>query len=149
MSALANKALFVRLLDELNLGNVATVDQVVDPDALLISPHLSERVLSGRVRGRQAFKDVFSGAGIEALALQCTLEQILAEGDSVAARFLRRGTHRGEFAGAAATGKPVTMDIVVIYRVANAQIIEYRLNCDTLGFMQQVGAIPAAAGGTS
>ena len=132
------------LLDELNRGNVAIVDQVVDPDALLISPHLSEPV-----RGRQAFKDVFSGAGIEALALQYTLEQILAEGDSVVARFIGRGTHRGEFAGAAATGKPVTMDIVVIYRVANAQIIEYRLNCDTLGFMQQVGAIPAAAGGTS
>ena len=97
MSAEENKALFVRLQDELNRGNVDIVDEVVDPNAVLISPHLPEPV-----RGRQAFKDAFGGVGIEALALQYTLEQIIAEGDSVAARFVGRGTHRGEFEGAAA-----------------------------------------------
>jgi ketosteroid isomerase-like protein len=143
MSADENKALFVRLQDELNRGNVDIVDELVDPNAVLISPHLPEPV-----RGRQAFKDAFGGAGIEALALQYTQEQMIAEGDSVAARFSARGTHRGEFEGAPGTGKPVTMDVVAIYRVANGQIVEYRLFWDTLGFLQQVGAIPAT-GGTS
>jgi ketosteroid isomerase-like protein len=143
MSTEENKALFSRLLDELNRGNLEIVDQVVAPDALMIAPHLPEPV-----RGRQAFKDVFGGAGIEALAMQYTLEQSIAEDDSVAARFTARGTHQGEFQGAAPTGKPVTLDSVVIYRVANGQIVEYRLSWDTLGFLQQVGAIPAT-GGTS
>jgi predicted ester cyclase len=141
MSAEENKALFRRLLDELNRGNLQIVDQVVDRDAILISPHLREPV-----RGRQAFKDAFGGAGIEALGLQYTLEQIFAEGDSVAARFVGRGTHRGEFEGVPGTGKPITMDVVAIYRVADSQIVEYRLSWDTLGFLQQVGAIPTAAG---
>ena len=140
MSFEGNKALFVRLLDELNRGNLGIVDQVIAPDAVMISPHLSEPI-----RGRQSFKDVFGGVGIEALELQYTPEEIIAEGDNVAVRFTARGTHRGEFAGAAPTGKPVTVEHVVIYRVANGQIVNYRLYWDTLGFMQQLGAIPAAA----
>jgi predicted ester cyclase len=141
MSTEENKALFVRLLDELNRGNLEIVDQVVAPDALMIAPHLPEPV-----RGSQAFKDVFRGAGMEALGLQYTLEQSIAEGDSVAARFTGRGTHQGEFQGAAPTGKPIAIDTVAIYRVANGKIAEYRLYWDTLGFMQQVGAIPATGG---
>src|SRR5690242_7118853 len=125
MSAEENKALFVRLQDELNRGNVDIVDDVVDPNAVLWRPDLPEPV-----RGRQAFKDAFGGAGIAALALQYTQEQMIAEGDSVAARFSARGTHHGEFEGAPGTGKPVTMDVVAIYRVANGQIVEYRLFWD-------------------
>jgi predicted ester cyclase len=72
------------------------------------------------------------------------LQTDLWGGDKVAARFTRRGTHGGEFAGIAATGKPVTIVTVAIYRVANGEIVEYRLTWDTPGFMQQVGVIPAA-----
>jgi ketosteroid isomerase-like protein len=145
MSTEQNKALFSRLLDELNRGNLGVVDQVIAPDAVLISPHLPEPV-----RGRQAFKDAFGGIGIEALGVQYPPpEEMIAEGDSVAVRFIARGTHRGEFAGAAPTGKPFTLNSVVFYRVANGQIVEYRLSWDALGFLQQVGALPAAAGGTS
>jgi hypothetical protein len=90
----------------LNRGNLEIVDQVVDPAAVVISPHLPEPA-----RGRQGFKDVVGGAGIEALAMQYPLpEEMIAEGDSVAVRFIGHGTHRGEFAGAAPTGKPVTFD---------------------------------------
>jgi predicted ester cyclase len=123
---------------------VDIVDEIVDDNAVLISPHLPEPV-----RGRQAFKDAFGGVGINALALQYTIEQIIAEGDTVAARFIGRGTHRGEFEGAPGTRKPVAMDVVAMYRVANGNIVEYRLSWDTLGFLQQVGAIPATAGDAS
>jgi predicted ester cyclase len=99
------------------------------------------------LRGRQAFKDAFGGAGIEALELQYAAEEIIAEGDKVAARFIGRSTHRGEFAGAAPTGKSVTFDVVVMYRVAYGQMVDYRLNWETLGFMQRVGAIPTATTG--
>ncbi|MBV9359096.1 MAG: hypothetical protein JO023_26610 [Chloroflexi bacterium] len=54
--------------------------------------------------GRQAFTDAFAGAGIDALELQYTAEELIAEGDEVAARFIGRRTHRGAFAGAAPRG---------------------------------------------
>src|SRR5581483_1379638 len=105
MSTEQNKALFRRLLDELNKGNVAVVDEVFAPDAVLRSPHLS-----APARGRQAFKDAFGSLAIDALGIQYTLEEILAEGDAVAARFTARGTHGGEFAGVPATGKRFVLE---------------------------------------
>lgn len=41
----------------------------------------------------------------EAFALQLHVEEVLAQGDSVVARFLERGTSVGSFRGQAATGK--------------------------------------------
>src|SRR5207244_1224327 len=109
----------------------------------LTSPHLP-----ASVRGRQAFKETFGPVAMEALGETYTLDEILAEGDTVAARFTGRGTHRGEFAGLPPTGKPVVTEAVVIYRVANGQIVDYRLTWDTLGVMQQLGAT-LAPGGTA
>jgi len=40
-----------------------------------------------------------------AFAIQLTVEELVAEGDTVAARYTERGQSRGEFRGKAATGK--------------------------------------------
>jgi steroid delta-isomerase-like uncharacterized protein len=45
------------------------------------------------------------------------LEDIVAEGDKVVARYTARGTHQGEFMGIPATGKRVTFRWITIYRL--------------------------------
>ncbi len=71
-----------------------------------------------------------------------TLDDLIAEGDLVVARFTVRGTHQGNFAGIPATGKQVAMAGIIIHRIQEGKIIEDWVVRDTLGLMQQLGVIP-------
>ncbi len=71
-----------------------------------------------------------------------TIEDVVADGDRVAVRHSLHGTHRAEFQGVPATGKPVVVNAIVILRYANGKAAELWLNADFLGLMQQLGVIP-------
>ena len=73
-----------------------------------------------------------------------TIEDLIAEGDKVVTRFRVTGTHRGEFLGVPATGKPINVTGMWIHRLENGHIVEGRQwgQWDALGFLQQVGAVP-------
>jgi steroid delta-isomerase-like uncharacterized protein len=73
------------------------------------------------------------------------LEDMVAEGDKVAVRTTFRGKHLGEFNGIPATGKEVSIPIMLIYRLEHGKIVEHWMNADSLGLLQQVGAIPVPA----
>jgi predicted ester cyclase len=70
-------------------------------------------------------------------------EDMVAEDDKVAVRATFRGTQTGEFFGIPATGKEVTVSLMLIYRIANGKIVEHWMNADQLSLMQQLEAIPA------
>ena len=71
------------------------------------------------------------------------LEDMVAEGDRVAARWTFRGTHEGEFLSIAPTGKAVSMSAIEVNRVADGKVAEHWVVLDQLGLLQQLGAIPA------
>ena len=73
------------------------------------------------------------------------LQEVFSAGDRVVARWVGRGTHRGELMGLAPTGKPIAVDAISVFRIANGKIAEEWTVWDALGLMQQVGAVPAAA----
>jgi predicted ester cyclase len=54
-----------------------------------------------------------------------------------------RGIHMSELMGIPPTGKPVTWTGITIYRLADGKIVEEKGKEDSLGLMQQLGAIPA------
>ena len=70
---------------------------------------------------------------------------LVAEGDYVVERFTASGTHRGEFMGAAPTNRTVTMPGINIFRFRDGKIVERWRNLDVLGFLVQLGVIPAPA----
>jgi len=74
--------------------------------------------------------------------VQWTLDDTVAAGDKVAARFTMRGTHHGDFMGVPATGKAFTITSMAIYRITDGQIVEEHGLPDMLGLMTQLGAIP-------
>ncbi len=75
--------------------------------------------------------------------LQLTVEDMIAEGDKVAVRLSRGGTHQGVFMGVAPTGNEARWTGNTIFRIANGKIVEGWVEGDHLGLMQQLGAIPA------
>ncbi len=71
-----------------------------------------------------------------------TLEEMIAEGDKVAARFTMRGTHRGTFLGIPPTEKRIEVQAMNFYRWSSGQILGERGQPDMLGLLQQIGALP-------
>jgi predicted ester cyclase len=72
-----------------------------------------------------------------------TSDELLAEGDKVVQRWTYRGTHDGAFQGIQPTGRQVTLTGISIWRVETGKIVESWHELDSLGLLQQLGAIPA------
>jgi len=77
--------------------------------------------------------------------LRLTIEDLIAEGETVMARWSCRGTHRGDLNGIAPTGKQFTISGVSIARFASGKMVEGWVNWDALGLMQQLGVVPELA----
>jgi steroid delta-isomerase-like uncharacterized protein len=72
------------------------------------------------------------------------LDQV-SEGDQVVTRWTLLGTHTGTFMGIAGTGRPLNCNGMCIDRFADGKIAEEWEEWDTLGMMQQLGALPLEA----
>jgi len=75
--------------------------------------------------------------------IQWTLEEMIADGDKVAARYTMRGTHRGTFLGIPPTEKRIEVQAMNFYRWSDGQIVGERGQPDMLGLLQQIGALRA------
>jgi steroid delta-isomerase-like uncharacterized protein len=73
------------------------------------------------------------------------VQELISVGDRVVARWLGSGTHRGELMGIDATDKPISVEAISIFRIANGKIAEEWTVWDALGLLQQVGAVPIPA----
>jgi steroid delta-isomerase-like uncharacterized protein len=77
--------------------------------------------------------------------LERTIEDLVAEGDKVVARWTATGTHTGDFQGIPPSGTIATSSGITIFRIADGRIVEEWSESDMLGLLQQVGAIPVGA----
>jgi predicted ester cyclase len=71
--------------------------------------------------------------------VRITIEQMIAEGDSVAFRFILRGTHLGTFAGSPPTGKEDVLTGSDFIRIADGKMVELWSIQETLSWVQQLG----------
>jgi predicted ester cyclase len=69
------------------------------------------------------------------LDIQWTLEEMIAEGEKVAARFTMRGTHQGTFFGVPPTGKKIEVKAINFYRLSGKRIVEEHGQPDLLGLL--------------
>ena len=97
----------------------------------------------GQEQGLEGLKRWFLQIGDAFPDLRVDVQDLLAEGEKVAARVIFRGTHSGDFQGMPATGKQIDLEVIEILRIENGKIRERWGQSDKLGMMQQLGAIPA------
>ncbi len=130
-----NKALYRRYIEEVfNKRNMAFLDENFAPNWVHHDPAGPEDMETFKQRLTMqlaAFPD-----------FHFTVEDVVAEGDKVAARWTARGTHKGELMGIPPTGKQVTIAGIGYIRFQGGKIVEDWTLHDALGMMQQLGVVP-------
>lgn len=128
MSSGENKTIVLQLIEGFfNTGDPSLADKVLADDYTDHSP--SHPDLSGRENVKQsvaewrtAFPDTVSVA-----------QDVIAEGDKVAARWTTQATHQAEFMGFAPTGNHINVTWFGIFRLSEGKILE---SWDTFNVME-------------
>jgi steroid delta-isomerase-like uncharacterized protein len=137
MSTEPNKAQFRRTLEAMfNKGDLDLVDELVAPDFLNhdVPPGMNNR-------GPESARQVVMILRTAFPDLHFTIEDLVAEGDTVAGRVTMRGTHLGPFQGIPATGRSFEQAHMHFVRFREGKAIEHRAVRDDLGMMRQLGVI--------
>lgn len=137
MSVSKNVEFMKKFVEFINSASEKLAHELVSPEAIFHVPGRPEPmvgpsgylVIVGMMRG--GFPDI-----------QWTVEELISEGDKVAARFTMRGTHRGHFMGIPPTERPITVQALNIYHLKDGKIIKEYGSPDMLGLLAQIGALP-------
>jgi len=132
-----NKRIARRVIEEVyNAGKLEAVDELIAPECVSYDVAMPEPI-----RGREGLKQQAQGYRSAFPDLRVTIDQQIAEGDSVCTRWSARGTHRGDLFGVAPTNREATTTGITIDKLRDGRIVESYTNWNTLGLMQQLGAI--------
>jgi predicted ester cyclase len=115
MSTEQNKAVVRRFISEALSGrNVGVADEVLAPNYV------------NRTTGADlvAFKGFLTGMQSALTEVQFDIDDLVAEGDSVVARWKMEATHTGSLMGEPPTGKRVSARGLTYYRLDNGRIVE-------------------------
>ena len=138
MTVEANKLVMSRFVEFINTASDKLAMEIISPDAIFYVPGRSEPMrgpagyLSIIQMMRQGFPDI-----------RWTLEEMVAEGDKVAARFTMRGTHRGTFFDVSPSGNKISVQALNMYRLSQGQFVEEHGQPDMLALLRKIGALPA------
>jgi steroid delta-isomerase-like uncharacterized protein len=117
----ANKQLVQRWFDEVwNQGNPATIDELMLPDGKAHGFPEPSAILTGPSEFKQAhslFNEAFSNIKVE-------VNEIIADGDNVAARWTATITHTGHTLGFPPTGRRASFSGTSFLHIANGKIAE-------------------------
>jgi steroid delta-isomerase-like uncharacterized protein len=130
------KAAIRRWVEAWNTQDLDAAEELLAPEFVRHDANLPDVV------GPQAERQLIAANLAAFPDLHFEIEQLIAEGDLVTARYLVQGTHRGEFLGIPGTGRPVAIQAVESYRLAGGKLAEQWVVMDALGLLQQLGAVP-------
>lgn len=134
-----NKAILRRWFEEVwKKGRSDAIDEMFSDHG--IAHGLSDdeaRPLTGPT-GFKPFHEVFRGAFPD---IEVVVEDIIAEGDLVAARCSVRGKHTGDHLGIAASNTPVQFTGMSFVRIKDGKIGEAWNNFDFMKMNKQIGLI--------
>jgi steroid delta-isomerase-like uncharacterized protein len=135
-----NKAVAKRFYDAWNARDLDAFDEIIAPDAVDHDPQNPFREMHGPAGAKRTagmYHSAFSDSRFE-------VHEQIAEGDFVVTRWTGIGTHDGDLMGMPPSGKSVEIAGITIDRIADDKIVESWTCFDTLGMMQQLGAVPEA-----
>lgn len=134
-----NKKLIRRWFEEVwNKKRAEAIDEMFAADGVAHGLSTDDTIaLKGPVDFKP-FHKTFCGAFPD---IQVVVEDVIAEGDKVAARCSVRGVHSGEHLGIAASDAAVDFTGMVMLRVKDGKVVEAWNNFDFLRMNKQIGAL--------
>jgi predicted ester cyclase len=115
MSIEQNKAVVRRFITEVLSGrNLGLADEVLAPN--YVNPLMGADLA--------AFKGMLTGISSALTDLRYEVDDLVAEGDAVVARWRMEATHTGSLMGESPTGKKISARGLTYYRLANGKIVE-------------------------
>ena len=138
---MANAESVVReMIDAINRDDMAAYKALLHPEYSYRGPDGQiERGQDAGVAVVQMYRSAFPDD------LKMEIKNIYAAGDTAVVEFVGGGTHRGELAGVAPTGRSVAMPVVTILEMRDGKVHTEREYFDSGYMMQQLGVVPAAA----
>jgi steroid delta-isomerase-like uncharacterized protein len=130
-----NKALVRRWFDDVwTRGRGDLMEEMLAADSVVHG-------LGPDLHGPAGFRPFFVAYRTAFPDVAVRVDDIVAEGDIVAARWTATGTHNGNGLGFSATGKKVRFSGMVFARVRDGKMIEGWNSFDQLGMLQQLGVV--------
>lgn len=132
------KEIYRRIIEAISRDDLDALERLFAPDVVDHNP------IPGQVPGLEGFKQWMASARASFPDLQGSVEDVIAEGDWVAARMTWHGTHEGDFLGVPPTNKRVDMTAFHHVRFEGGRAAEWWGTADVFGALQQVGTTVAA-----
>ena len=136
MSGESNKQLVRRYYEELwNRWDFALADTLIDADIACRGS------LGTEVKGRAGFTGYMESVRAAFPDFHNTIEEMIAEGDTVAARLTYEGTHHGTLFGIPPTGRRIRYAGVAIFHFTAGRIARGWVLGDTTGLKAQLESV--------
>jgi predicted ester cyclase len=135
-----NKAIVRRMIEEhWNGKSAALVGEFFNPTVSLLTP-------DGGLTGLEGANRLLAGYATGFPDFRITIDDVVAEGDTVAVRWTFSGTNRGALGEIPATGKPVSVpNVIGIFRLVGGKIQQAHFAWDRYELRQQLGLLPGGA----
>jgi steroid delta-isomerase-like uncharacterized protein len=128
-----NKELIIRLIEEMDKGNLDIFDELSSDDYVCHFAWVPEPL------NREARKQYMKALMASFPDFNHTFEDVIAQGDKVVIRLTNRGTHEGAFREIPLTGKEIEYSAIFIGRFVDGKVVETWVEANILGLMQQLG----------
>jgi predicted ester cyclase len=127
-----NKEIGRKMMDAVNNQDLRLLDDLV------VSDYVNQQL---KVRSREDLKQILRRQYRGFPDVHRTMEDIIADEDTVWIRVKVTGTHTGEYRGIAPTGKKFVMEAVPHYRIVDGKIVEGWSVFNPLNYFIQLGVI--------
>lgn len=124
-----------RFVEFINTADERLSKELISEDAIFYAPTSPDPI-----KGPAGYISIIELMRSGFPDVQWLLEEMVAEGNTVAARFVLEGTHQGMFFGIAPTGKKIKVQALNFYYFLNGKIIKEYGQPDLLGLLHQIGA---------
>ena len=118
-----------------NTGQLEILEELLAPDFRAHDP-----TAPGGIVDRSAVHEILSDIRIAFPDVRREVCDYVAQGDKIAVRWSVTGTHRAPFAGAAPTGRRISVSGITFYRIENGRIAEEWVEMDSAGLTRQLTA---------